>query len=67
MSEKEICVTITLGIFVLENYTWPLPSNDPDGMGGYTQPTWKKTKSTFKCIAKIHALECKANFIENYF
>ena len=27
----------------------------------------EKTKSTFKCIATIHALECKASFIENYF
>ena len=33
--------------------------NDPEGMGVYTQ-------STIKCIAKIHALECKANFIEKY-
>ena len=56
-----------LGYFVLENYTWPLPRNDLEGMGGYTQPTWKKTKSTFKCIEKIDAFERKANFIENYF
>ena len=35
---------------------------------GRMHPTYlKKTKSTFKCIAKIHALECKANFIEHYF
>ena len=45
----------------------PLPRNNREGMGGYTQPTWKQTKSIFKCIAKIHALECKAYFLENYF
>ena len=38
---KEIYVIIVIGIFVLENYTWPLPRNDAEGMGGYTQPTWK--------------------------
>ena len=59
MSGKEMYVTIVLGIFVLENYSCPLPRNDPEGMGGYTPPT-------VKCIAKIHALECKANFIEHY-
>ena len=50
--EKEIYVTIVglLGVFVLENFTWPLPRNDPKGMGGYTQPTSTKTKSIFKCI-----------------
>ena len=59
VSKKEIYDTIVLGISVLENYTSPLPGTDPEGLGGYTQPTWKKTKSTFKCIAKIHALESK--------
>ena len=38
-SPIEIYVSIGLGIFVLENYAWPLPRNDPEGMGGYTQPT----------------------------
>ena len=42
VSENEILVTIILGIFVLENYTWPFPRNYPEGMGGYTQPTLKK-------------------------
>ena len=63
--ENEIYVTIVLGIFVLENYTLPLPRNDPEGTGGYTQPTRKETKSTYKRIAKKHALECKSKFIEN--
>ena len=39
VSENEIYVTILLGIFVLENCTWSLPRNDPERMGGYTQPT----------------------------
>ena len=39
VSENEIYVTIVLRIFVLENYTWPHPRNDPEGMGGYAQPT----------------------------
>ena len=38
----EIYATIELAISVLENYTWPLPRNDPERMGGYTQPTWRK-------------------------
>ena len=42
LSPIEIYTTIVLVIFVLENYTWPLPRNDPEGMGGYTQPTCKK-------------------------
>ena len=41
VSEKEIYVTIVLGIFVLENYTSPPLRNNPEEMGGYTQPTWK--------------------------
>ena len=39
VSEREIYVTIVLEIFVLENYTWTPPRYDPEGMGGYTQPT----------------------------
>ena len=63
VSEKEMYVTIVrqLGIFVLKNYTWPLPRSDPEGWAD-TSKILKKTKSTFKCIAKLHA-----NFIENYF
>ena len=38
-SPIEMYATTGLGIFVLENYTWLLPMNDPEGMGGYTQPT----------------------------
>ena len=41
VSENEMFIIIVLGIFVLENYTWPLPGNDPEGMGGYTQHTGK--------------------------
>ena len=66
VSETESYVIIVLGIFDLENYTWPLPRNDPEAR----QREWadtpnllEKTKSTFKCIAKIHSLECKSNFI----
>ena len=39
VSENEIFAAIVLGIFLLENYTLPLPRNNPEGMGGYTQPT----------------------------
>ena len=52
-SPIEIYVIIGLGIFVLENYTWLLPRNDPEGMGRYTQPILKKTKSTFKLLQKF--------------
>ena len=31
VSENEIYVTIVLGLVVLENYTWPLPRNAPEG------------------------------------
>ena len=38
---------------------------------GMIQKRWADTpnllESTFKFIAQIHALECKANFIDNYF
>ena len=39
VSENENFYTIVLGIFVLENYTCPLPRNDPEGMGEYIEPT----------------------------
>ena len=39
VAKNEIYVTIVLEIFLLENYTCPLPRNDPEGMGGHTQPT----------------------------
>ena len=57
--------TIVLGIFVYENYTWPFPKNDPEGRINAT--SLKQTKSTVKCIEKIHALEYKSNFIDTYF
>ena len=38
-SPTEIYATIGLGISVSENHTWFLSRNDPEGMGGYTQPT----------------------------
>ena len=56
-------VAIVLGIFVLENYTWQLPITDPGGMGVYTPTSGIENKANFKCIAQIHALEFKANFI----
>ena len=56
-------VTLVLGIFVFENYTSPLPCNDPEEMGRHNQTYF----NLFKCVAKIHALECKANLINNYF
>ena len=37
VSENEIYVALVLGIFVLENYTWPVSWNDPENRGGYTQ------------------------------
>ena len=37
------------------------------GDGRIHQTYLNKTKSAFKCIPQIHALECKANFIDNYF
>ena len=40
-STTEIYVTIRFGIFVMENYTWPIQMTDPEGMGGYTPSTWK--------------------------
>ena len=43
VSENEIFVTIELGIFVLDNYTWPLPRNDSEEMGRI-HPTYLKKK-----------------------
>ena len=67
VSKKEIYVTIVFGIFVLKNCTWPLHQEWFRGDGRIHPIYFKKIKSTFKYIAKIHALECKANLIENYF
>ena len=39
VTEKRIYVTIVLGICALETYIWPVPRNDPEGMGEYTQST----------------------------
>ena len=65
VSEKEIYVTIVLGIFVLETTLGPSQGMIQRGWAD-TPNLLKQTKFTFKFIAKIHALECKANFIENY-
>ena len=68
VSENDIYVTIELGIFVLENIHLAHPKDRPGGDGGYTPTDLKrKIKATLKCIAKIHALQCKANFINTYF
>ena len=65
-TENGMYVTIVLGIFVLENYNWPFPMNDPVWWAD-TPNLLEKTKSTVLRVAKIHTLQCKENFIENHF
>ena len=64
--KRNLCYYSTWDICV-ENYTWPFPRNDPEGMGAYTQPTWKKLNLPLNVSQNNHALECKANFIDNCF
>ena len=66
VSEKEIYVTIVLGYLCWKTTLGPSQGMIQRGWAD-TPNLLEKTKSTFKCIAKIHASECKANVIENYF
>ena len=52
---------------MLQSHIWHLPMTDPEGMGGYTPPTWNKIKATLKSFAKFYDLERKANFINTNF
>ena len=71
VSENKIYITKFMYVgYLFENYTCPTPSP----FQGRIQRGWanthtdvEKNKATFKCIAIIHALQCKANFINNYF
>ena len=63
VSEKEIYVTVVLGIFVFSK-TALGPSQGMIERGwADTLNLLEETKCTFKYIAKIYSLECKANFI----
>ena len=64
---KEIYVTIVLGKLVFENYIWFIPRRIQRGWADTPHRFERKNKATVNCIAKIHALECKANLINYYF
>ena len=66
LSRKSKFILLQHLLYFLENYTWPLPRKI-QRRWAVTPNLLEKTKSTFKCIAKIHALEYKANFIEIFF
>ena len=52
VSENEIYVTIGLGIFMLENYTWPIPRTDTEWMGGYIPTDFLKNAIEFVYLVK---------------
>ena len=66
VSENDIYVILVLGNFVFGNYT--CPSQGMIQRDGQIHPTYlKKLNLPLNVSQKKYALECKANFIDNYF